>query len=72
MNKIIFAAAALALMTSAPAFAKTHTKAHAAHAQVAPRAALSSTAVYNEQGRYVGADPDANVRLQLLRDTGGY
>ena len=26
--------------------------------------------VYNAQGAYVGADPDANIRFQLRRDQG--
>src|SRR5215470_9405112 len=45
----------------------------AAFAQVpsharAPRGVQSSFTVYDEYGHVIGADPDANVRLQLRRD----
>ena len=77
MNKTIIAAALLAVVGAAPALAKTPrattdqaaAPAPGAYARVAPGmpAIASPNAVYDGQ-RYVGTDPDPNVRLQLLRD----
>jgi len=72
MNKTIITAALLAVFAVAPAFAKTHQTAApgpGAYAGVAPAAlaVASPNAIYDGQ-RYVGTDPDPNVRLQLRRD----
>ena len=40
-------------------FGRTETRPHSANA---------SNDVYNTTGNYVGSDPDARVRLELLRD----
>lgn len=74
MKKTIAAATLLALASAAPAFARTHSHAAAAgaYARVAPAAAAAQVpnAVY-ENGRYIGTDPDPNVRLQLRKDANG-
>jgi patatin-like phospholipase/acyl hydrolase len=65
MKKLIMTLA-LAAVTAAPAFAATHHK-KADDARAAYAAATDSTVVIVD-GKVVGADPDANVRLNLRRD----
>ena len=65
MKKLIMTLA-LTAVAAAPAFAATHTK-KTASARAAYAAAVYSTAVIVD-GRAVGADPDPNIRQQLLRD----
>ena len=72
MKKLILGAA-LALMAASPVLAQgayTHrataaTRLDNIRAQAMPT--LNSDAVYVD-GQYVGADPDANVRLELQKD----
>jgi len=72
MKKLIFGAA-LALMAASPVLAQgsyTHRATAASRldnirAQAMPE--MNNGAVYVD-GQYVGADPDANVRLQLQKD----
>jgi len=70
MKKLVLGAA-LAAMAASPVFAQgLYTPHHATRldnirAQAAPT--LQSSAVYVD-GQFVGADPDANVRLQLQKD----
>ena len=71
MKKLVLGAA-LAVMAASPVLAQGATTTHRAatrldgiRAQAMP--ALQSGAVYAE-GQFVGADPDANVRLQLQKD----
>jgi len=77
------AAAAAAAMATATAATQHRGKAHAAARCVdrpqqfswdflwsignKPRATGCAPAVY-QSGRYIGQDPDANIRLQLMRD----
>jgi hypothetical protein len=83
MKKLLLAATALAVIAS-PALAKSGSrKVVAPYAQApfawqagplgayaqSPGIAAQPYAVY-EHGRYVGADPDPNVRLMLRRDAG--
>jgi ferric-dicitrate binding protein FerR (iron transport regulator) len=65
MKKLIMALA-LAAATAAPAFAATHHK-KMDDASGAYAAATDSNVVVVD-GKVVGADPDANVRLNLRRD----
>lgn len=67
MKKFIMALA-LAAVTAAPAFAATNHK-KADDARAAYAAATDPTVVIVD-GKVVGADPDANVRLNLRRDPG--
>lgn len=60
--KTILIAAGVAAVVAGPAFAKSHS-----HVQ-AQQAAAASTAVVAPDGRVLGADPDVNIRAQLLRD----
>jgi len=58
-----------AALLATPAFAAKTTKKKGA----APKAAVSQThrspnGVYAWDGRYLGSDPDPNIRFQLLRD----
>ena len=70
MKKLVLGAA-LAAMAASPVFAQGAYAPHRAtrldniRAQAAPT--LQSGAVYVD-GQFVGADPDANVRLQLQKD----
>lgn len=65
MKKLIMALA-FAAVTAAPAFAATHHK-KADDARAAYAAATDPNVVI-VGGKVVGADPDANVRLNLRRD----
>jgi hypothetical protein len=53
-----------------PAPRSVYQGAAAAFARVLPgrQAAPAPYAVYDSQGKVIGADPDANVRLQLRKD----
>lgn len=72
MKKLILGAA-LAVLAASPVLAQPSYSRHAVQrldgirAQAMP--SLGNGAVYND-GQYLGADPDANVRLQLRRDSG--
>ena len=65
MKKIVIALA-LAAVTAAPAFAATHHKKSDQATGAYAAATDPTTVVVN--GKVVGADPDANVRLNLRRD----
>jgi hypothetical protein len=73
MKTIIIAfVAASALASSALARAPTHTRADAQQMHGARAQALATggaDAVY-ANGTYLGADPDPQVRLQLMRNAG--
>jgi hypothetical protein len=56
--KIALSAAALAALVAAPAVAKSHTQSHPA--------VHSNTVTFDN--RVLGADPDAHIRSDLLRD----
>jgi hypothetical protein len=75
MKKLVLAAAALATLAGAPAFAQ-YQSTYAPHrvemdrlagvrAQALP--SMSGDNVY-VNGQYAGTDPDPNVRLELRRD----
>ena len=71
--KLLIAATALAAFAAAPADAQT-AKARRAHASSLSHQVMMAPpaqAIYlgNE---YVGSDPDANVRLDLQRETGAF
>jgi Tfp pilus assembly protein PilE len=66
---IVSAILGAAALVATPAFAAKSTKKKAA----APKASMSQThrsadGVYAWDGRYLGADPDPNIRFQLMRD----
>ena len=63
MKKLV-TALALSVFAAAPAFAATHHRAQAT--QDAYAAADSNTVIVD--GKVVGADPDPNIRLSLMRD----
>ena len=72
MRKLILAATAAALLAT-PAFAKPaknhhhdQAKARGAYAQSVTAPATSEKVVVN--GKLIGQDPDANVRLMLQKD----
>lgn len=65
MKKLIMTLA-LSAIAAAPAFAATHAK-KTDSARTAYASAVYPTAVIVD-GKVVGADPDPNIRLQLLRD----
>ena len=76
--KTIIATAVLAAVIASPALAQTARRAPAqqpsmqsepsyGRVEAQPRAAIPGSEVY-EGGRYLGADPDPNVRLQLRLD----
>jgi hypothetical protein len=64
MKKLI-TALALSAFAAAPALAATH---HRAHATQDTYAAGPNVVIVD--GKMVGADPDPNVRLSLMRDPG--
>ena len=78
--KTLVATVALAAVIASPAFAQTATRRAPAvqqypsqydqpygRAEGTPRASNQANSVY-ENGQYLGADPDPNVRLELRRD----
>jgi hypothetical protein len=67
MNTIKIAVV-LAILVASPAFA--HPSRHAQHRSINPDAAASD--VVTESGRYIGQDPDPNVRAELRRDSSSY
>jgi hypothetical protein len=78
MKKIALTALALTTLATAPALAATHHRAAQRDANTIAEnadasAAYASANVQNPyavvvQGQVVGQDPDANIRLELLRD----
>ena len=75
MNKLLLAAVAIALFGS-PVLAQTRATTQgqgAQAAQPAPRLFVgpgitTGNAVYDCTGKYLGADPDPKIRLELLRE----
>lgn len=71
--KFLMTAAALATLIVSPAFAASK---HTSHDRPASLAAYGAYAAAHDpdtvvfQGQVIGRDPDANVRLQILRDAG--
>lgn len=65
MKKLIMTLA-LTAIAAAPAFAATHTK-KTDSARAAYAAAIYAPAVIVD-GKVIGADPDPNIRQQLIRD----
>ncbi|HEX5508201.1 MAG TPA: hypothetical protein VFX37_06830 [Pseudolabrys sp.] len=73
--KIFLTTVALAALAASPAFAASHKR--AANVEASSAAAYTSFAAVPGQDvvtddQIVGRDPDANVRLQLLRDADSY
>ncbi len=65
VSAIIAAAALLAT----PAFAAKETKKKAAAAKAhATQTQRTPNGIYSWDGRYLGADPDPNIRFQIMRD----
>jgi hypothetical protein len=61
--KTILSAVGVAALIASPALAKPRT-----HVQAQQPAVVSSDAVVAPNGRVIGADPDANIRAEMLRD----
>jgi hypothetical protein len=61
--KMMLTAVSLAAVVASPAFAKPRS-----HVQAQQPAVVSSDAVVAPNGRVIGADPDANIRAEMLRD----
>jgi hypothetical protein len=81
--KTLLATVALAAVIASPAFAQTGTRSHVqtsehpsqydqpvGREEAQPRSAAQGSPVY-DNNHYLGADPDPNVRLDLLRDFEG-
>jgi len=66
--KKFLAAVALAALASSPALAKTHHTSAAAEQSYASAATAAGPNTVVEDGQVVGADPDPNIRFQLMRD----
>jgi hypothetical protein len=75
--KLLAATVGVAALVATPVFAATIHKGKASHSDAASNAdAYASQAqrpyggntVYGWDGRVLGADPDPNIRFQLLRD----
>jgi hypothetical protein len=70
MKKLVLGAA-LAAFAAAPALAQPPGTMHRAVQRldgIRAQAPLATTGAVFSDGHYVGADPDANVRLQLQKD----
>lgn len=70
-TKIIAAATGAVALIVTPALASKapKTKVPSTHAQASrSQPARDANAVYGWDGRYLGADPDPNIRFQLMRD----
>jgi hypothetical protein len=67
MKKLILATAALAVVIASPAFAARNAAAPTWGAYAQSQGAFASRDA-GLGGDYVGTDPDANVRLELLKD----
>jgi hypothetical protein len=65
--KILISAAGLAAMAATPVLAASHVR----HAAPAAPVTTGSTTVIAPNGQVLGADPDAQIRLELQRDWGG-
>lgn len=69
--KLLSIAAGAAALAATPAFAgKAHKKKAAAHKEYSRQTqpAPDGKAIYSWDGRYLGWDPDANIRFQIMRD----
>lgn len=64
--KVLMSAAGLAVLATSPVLAATHVR----HAAPAAAATAGSTIVVAPNGQVIGADPDANIRLEMQRDWG--
>jgi hypothetical protein len=70
--KMVLSAFALAALVATPAFAQKARR----HSPPAPAQLYNTTAPVNANtvvdidGRVIGADPDASIRADLLRDSG--
>jgi hypothetical protein len=62
--KVVLSAIALAALVAAPAVAKTRT-------QTAPAPAYSNNVVVQD-GKVIGADPDAFIRSEIRREGDSY
>jgi hypothetical protein len=62
--KVVLSAVALAAFVAAPAVAKTRTQ------QTTQPPAFNNAVV--QDGKVVGADPDAYIRHEILRDNSSY
>jgi hypothetical protein len=61
-------AVVLAILVASPSFA--HPSRHAQYGSINQPAVASD--VVTESGRYIGQDPDANIRAELRRDSSSY
>ena len=66
--KTLMTAVALAALVASPAFAATKKVAQVRSTAAQSYASVPAPSVVVSGGQVIGADPDANVRLQLLRD----
>ncbi|HET9902752.1 MAG TPA: hypothetical protein VFQ27_03520 [Xanthobacteraceae bacterium] len=69
-TKLLAATAALAVFSVASAEARDNTRAHQLSAVSRTVVAQPQSPTVYVGGRYVGADPDPNVRLDLRREAG--
>jgi hypothetical protein len=60
--KVLLSAAAVAALASTPVFAASHVR------HQAPAAPAYSNTVVAPNGQVIGADPDAQIRSEMLRD----
>ena len=70
MNTIKIAMAAAMLVIASPAFARSDRHALSPLAHQLPAAVASDTVIVG--GRYIGRDPDPQVRIELHRDYNDY
>jgi hypothetical protein len=72
MKRLLLTAVGIAAMAAGPGVAQAASKAGAhataAHALASAATSPSAYVVYDEYGRYAGADPDPNIRFQLRRE----
>jgi hypothetical protein len=74
-GKLLSAAVGVAILIATPAFATTVHKGKASHAYASQtQQPHDANTVFGWDGRVLGADPDPNIRFQLMRDQnwGGY
>lgn len=70
--KIVLSAIAVAALVATPAFAKArkHSTAHVPAQLYNSTAPVTGNTVVAPDGRVIGADPDEQIRSELLRDYG--
>jgi hypothetical protein len=69
--KIVLSAIAMAALVATPAFAQKSRHHYVpAHLYNSTAPAVTGNAVVGPDGRVIGADPDAQIRSELQRDSG--